>query len=123
MRSPIHEAEPQKTEGKPRKGGAFPHCAAAEPHWWLSGEQLAVSRAKGSEASQGSTAFSSAYCLLLTAELGLAGPGSQLHSVLLFLQKLNRHHAILLEPAIKLAAINAKRRSSLNLIAAKLLQY
>jgi hypothetical protein len=54
--------------------------------------------------------------------LSLGGPGSQLHPVLFFLQKLNRHHSILFEPAIKLAAIDSERCGSLNLIAAKLLQ-
>ena len=53
----------------------------------------------------------------------LAGvPGAQLQAVLFFLQKLNRHHAILLQPAIELTAIDTKGRSSLDLITAKLLQ-
>src|SRR6266545_1321932 len=34
LRLPI-EAQPQKKKSKRRKGGAFPHCAAAEPHWFI----------------------------------------------------------------------------------------
>jgi hypothetical protein len=29
--APPFEAQPQKNKAKRRKGGAFPHCAAAEP--------------------------------------------------------------------------------------------
>jgi hypothetical protein len=34
LRLPV-EAQPQKKKRKCRKGGAFPHCAAAEPHWFI----------------------------------------------------------------------------------------
>ncbi len=29
------EAQPQTEKSKRRKGGAFPHCAAAKPHWFI----------------------------------------------------------------------------------------
>src|SRR6266536_1310692 len=29
------EAQPQKKKEERRKGAAFPHCAAAQPHWFI----------------------------------------------------------------------------------------
>ena len=54
--------------------------------------------------------------------LGVGCPGSQLHTILFFLQKLHGHHAILFETSIEFAAIDSQRRCCAHLIAAELLQ-
>src|SRR5215467_12584898 len=56
------------------------------------------------------------FCVLAARE--------KLHAVqILFLNEPNRHHAILLEPAIELAAIDSQCGCGTHLVATKLLQY
>src|SRR6185295_2768893 len=61
--------------------------------------------------------------LIMIRDPGLRRPGSQLHSVWFFLQKLHRHYPILFESTIEFAAIDSQRGGRADLIAAELLQH